>query len=92
MFLQVFLFLSPLYLTEQKPGICLCPDPRPMAGAGQGSRVLEDQSPHQESMHLFLWDSGPPEGCVHVDDLGSGPGGCGFFFLELKSNLLSLWP
>lgn len=57
-----------------------------MAGAGQGSRVLEDQSPYQESMHLFLLDSGPPEGWMHVDDLGSGPGGCGFF-LESKLNL-----
>lgn len=95
MFLQVFLFLFPLYLAEQKPGICLCPDPRPMAGAGQRSRILEDQSPHQESMHLFLLDSGPPEGWMHADDLGTGPCGCGFHGVEGKPvspGILNMWP
>lgn len=95
MFLQVFLFLFPLYLAEQKPGICLCPDPRPMAGAGQGSRILEDQSPHQKSMHLFLLGSGPPEGWMHADDLGTGPRGCGFHGVEGKlvsPGILNMWP
>lgn len=66
-----------------------------MAGAGQGSRILEDQSPHQESMYLFLLDSGPPEGWMLVDALGTGPCGCGFHGVEGKlvsPGILNMWP
>ena len=80
---------SSLSLPEQKPGLRLRPDPRPVAGAGPRGRILEDQSPHQESMSMFLLGSGVSRGLAGYEQCREwgwvGHGSC-----EVEITLASL--
>ena len=65
---------SCLSLPEQKPGLRLRPDPRPVAGAGPRGGILEDQSPHQKSMSMFLLGSGVSQGLDGYEQCWEGAG------------------